>query len=146
VKARLALILIVAFAGILRASDNSVEVALEDAAEHQASKDANRWKRWKFQPKKGEPDWKDFGQWRYKFYTGSDKELGSAADTAAIKALVPSTMPTTIRWISRSIVVVAADCDAVTSPSGFRCLYVVEKRRSKWKTTHQYPRPFGNYL
>ena len=70
---------------------------------------------------------------------GSDKRLGTAADSAAIKALVPSTPPVTIRWVSRSLVVIAADCSSGTSFSGrLSCLYVLEKHRSKWKITHHY--------
>ena len=79
------------------------------------------------------------GQWQFKFKAGSDKRLGSAKDAAAIKALLRSSMPVTIRWISRSVVVAAADCysDARFSRR-VRCLYVLEKHGSKWKITHHY--------
>jgi hypothetical protein len=52
---------------------------------------------------------------------------------AAIKRLVPATGLPTIRWVSRSVVVVD------TSPSWWtRYLYVLEKHGAKWKLTHHY--------
>jgi hypothetical protein len=69
-----------------------------------------------------------------KFEGGSDKPLGTPKDTAAIKALVPARISPTIRWVSRSIVVVSGGC---RSPNvlGGRCFYVLEKHGSKW-TSH----------
>ena len=135
---RLLFAFVLAFAAVVRASDNSVEVTLEDAPEHQQAPQTSL--RWKFRPGAAIRDSdSEGGKWRYKFYAGSDKPLGTAADAAAIKRLVPSTMPVAIRWISRSVVVVAADCYSDISLSAHvRCLYVLEKHRSKWKVTHHY--------
>jgi len=120
------------FTVVVHASDNSDDVFYEEVPEHQPH--------WKFRrgPAMQDSD-SQGGQWQYKFITGSDKRLGTAWGAAAIKALLPSTMPVTIRWISRSAVVVAADCysDAHFSRR-VRCLYVLEKHGSKWKLTHQY--------
>ena len=117
--------------------DNSVEVTLEDTPEQQQQN--NDYRRWRFVPGNQQQDSdSQFAHWRYEFYAGSDKPLGTAADTTAIKALVSSTIPPTMRWISRSVVVVAADCYTAASSSGDRCLYVLEKHGSKWKLTHHY--------
>jgi hypothetical protein len=117
---------------IVHASDNSDEIFYEEVPEHQPHFEYRRG------PTIKDSD-ADGGQWYYKFKTGSDKRLGPARDVAAVKALLPSTMPVTIRWISRSVVVVAADCysDAHFSRR-VRCLYVLEKHGSKWKVTHHY--------
>lgn len=77
-----------------------------------------------------------YSHWKFEFYAASDKPLGTPTDTNMIRALIPSTIPPTIRWVSRSVVVVAADC---SSNGEFRCLYVLEKHGSKWKLTHHYP-------
>ena len=138
-RTRLALTLVIAVAAVIQAGENSVEVTLEDTPEHHETP------RWKFTPGQSadDRDQNGFMQWRYKFYVGSDKQLGTAADTAAIKALVPLTMPPKIRWISRSVVVVAADCYTDASSRGrVRCLYVLERHGSKWKLTHHYSRSF----
>lgn len=134
-SARLLLTVMIGLTTVVEASDNSVEVTLEDTPEQQAPQT-----RWRFRPGSANPDSDSQGvQWRYKFYAGSDKPLGSARDTAAVKVLVPSSMPITIRWISRSVVVVAADCYSDAGSRGrVRCLYVLEKHASKWKITHHY--------
>jgi hypothetical protein len=127
-KARLVVPLLLGLAGVVRASDNSVEVTLEDTPDQQQSQQP-AFRRWRFQPRRAIQDSDSQGaQWQFKFIAGSDKSLGTAADSAAIKALVRSTTPVTIRWISRSVVVVAAD----------HRLLVLEKHRSKWKITHYY--------
>jgi hypothetical protein len=136
-KARLVVPLLLGLAGVVHASDNSVEVtleppppprALENTPDQQQSQQP-AFRRWRFQPGPASQDSDSQGaQWQFKFIAGSDKSLGTAADSAAIKALVPSTTPVTIRWISRSVVVVAAD----------HRLFVLEKHRSKWKITHYY--------
>jgi hypothetical protein len=120
------------FTAVVHASDKSDDVFYEEVPEHQPH--------WKFRPGPAMQDSdSQGGEWKYKFITGSDERLGTARDTAAIKTLLPSTMPVTIRWISRSVVVVAADCysDAHFSRR-VRCLYVLEKHGSKWKLTHHY--------
>jgi hypothetical protein len=133
-SARLLLTLMITLAAIVEASDNSVEVTLEDTPSQ------NPPPHWKFRPDSAAQDSDSQGvHWRSKFYAGSDKRLGTLRDAASIKRLVPSSMPITIRWISRSVVVVAADCYFDASSRGrFRCLYVLEKHGSKWTTTHHY--------
>jgi hypothetical protein len=123
-KARLALIFLGALAAIVCRAETSVDVTLEDTPQQQTSP---AFKRWRFQPQKDikvDKDWKDFRKWRLKYNEGSDKPLGSTADVAAIKAL----LPLDIRWASRSVVVAVAG----------QSLYVVEKHRSKWKLMHRY--------
>ena len=137
--ARLVVTLLLGLAAVARASDNSVEVTLEDTPDRQQSPQP-AFRRWRFQPGPTIQDTDSQGaQWQFKFIAGSDKRLGTAADSAAIKALVSSTTPVTIRWVSRSVVVIAADCSSGTSFRGrLSCLYVSEKHRSKWKITHHY--------
>jgi hypothetical protein len=126
--------LLLAVAATVHASDNSVVVTLEDTPSQNASH------HWKFRPGSIPQDSDSQGdQWRDKFITASEKRLGSAKDAIAIEALMPSSMPLTIRWLSRSVVLVSADCcfDA-HSKVRLRCLYVLEKHRSKWNVTHHY--------
>jgi hypothetical protein len=93
--------------------------------------------RWKFRPQ--EPDSDDqYQQWRFKSYSGSDKQLGSPKDAAAINALVPGPKPAKLCWISRSIVVVISACRFDALSNQRRCFYVLEKHRSKWSITHHY--------
>jgi hypothetical protein len=131
--------LILAFTGVVHASDNSLEVVGENAPADQQTqlRSFENWHR-KAACEDIDSD-PNFVQWRYKFEGGSDKPLGSPADTAAIKALVLPTIPPTIRWVSRSIVVVASVCrsEASSSRPG-RCLYVFEKHDSKWRLIHHY--------
>src|SRR6266404_3264255 len=131
-KARLVVPLLLGLAGVVHASDNSVEVTLEDTPDQQQSQQP-AFRRWRFQPALAIQDSDSQGaQWQFKYIAGSDKRLGTAADSAAIKALVPSTPPVTIRWVSRSVVVIAADCSSsASSREPPHCLYVLEKRRSK---------------
>jgi len=65
--------------------------------------------------------------WEYKFKVASDKRLGSVSDATTIKALVPENVPPTLRWVSRTVVVVVSACrfDA-SSTEPQRCLYVFE--------------------
>jgi hypothetical protein len=127
---RLIFTFIIGFIAGVHASDNSDEVFFEEIPEHQFH--------WKLGPQEVDSD-SNYSEWRYKFLSGSDKRLGSATDVAAIKHLVPATMPPTIRWLSRSIVVVVSGCYSDASQSGrMRCLYVFEKQHSKWKLTHHY--------
>src|ERR1700736_4623710 len=110
---RLVIALILAFAAVVRASDNSVEVTLEDTLEQQ-QKDAleqqQKYRRWHFAPKPQDHDSdSQFEQWRFKFNAGSNKSLGNAKDEAAIKSLVPGTSTVAIRWVSRRVVVVEAN-------------------------------------
>src|SRR5437764_204753 len=128
----LVLAFIFGLAAVVHASDNSDDIFYEEVPEHQPH--------WKFRPGPAMQDSdSQGGQWGYKFIAGSDKPLGTARDAAAIKAVVPFTMPVTIRWISRSVVVVAADCysDAHFSRR-MRCLYVLENPCAKWKVTYLY--------
>jgi len=136
-KGRLVVPLLLGLAGVVHASDNSVEVTLEDTPDQSQ---LPAFRRWRFQAGPAIQDSDSQGaQWQFKFIAGSDKRLGTAADSAAIKALVPSTPPVTIRWVSRSVVVIAADCSSsASSREPPHCLYVLEKRRSKWKITHHY--------
>jgi hypothetical protein len=97
-KARLVITFIIGFSAVVRASDNSIEVTLEDPPES-----TQRPFHWKFVTREVNSD-SNYAQWRYKFLAGSDMRLGTAADTKAIKRLVPGTISPTIRWISRSIV------------------------------------------
>jgi len=142
-SARLVLTLLLGVTAVLYASDNSVEVTIEDTLPQTPPP------HWKFRQDSAAKDSDSQGdQWRGKFITASDKPLGTAKDTRAIEALVPSSMPLTIRWISRSVAVVSADCYSDPHSSvHLRCLYVLEKRRSKWQVTHQYlhhgPLTFG---
>jgi hypothetical protein len=140
-KARLVVPLLLGLAGVVHASDNLVEVTLEDTPDQQQSQQP-AFRRWRFQPQP-RPAIQDSdsqgAQWQFKFIAASDKRLGTTADSAAINALVPSTTSATVRWVSRSVVAVAAGCSS--SPSSREpphCLYVLEKRRSKWKITHHY--------
>jgi hypothetical protein len=138
-KARLVVPLLLGISSVVHASDNSVEVTLEDTPDQQQSQQP-AFRRWRFQPRPAFQDSDSQGaQWQFKFIAGSDKRLGTTADSAAIKALVPSTTPATVRWVSRSVVAVAADCSSsASSREPPHCLYVLEKHRSKWKITHHY--------
>jgi len=137
------LILLLGVTVVLYASDNSVEVTIEDTQPQTPPP------HWKFRPDSAAQDSDPQGdKWRDKFITASDKPLGTAKDTSAIEALVPSSMPLTIRWISRSVALVSADCYSdARSGVRLRCLYVLKKRRSKWQVTHHYrhtgPLTFG---
>jgi hypothetical protein len=134
-KPRVLFALLVGFTGTIYASDNSIEVTLEDTpADEQPRRTFDAW-RHKPAAKEVSSDG-NFAQWKFKFdYVASDKRLGRSGDTSAIKALVPATTPPTIRWVSRSVVVVVAGCHSDPSK---RCLYVFEKHGSKWKLTHHY--------
>jgi hypothetical protein len=135
----LLLTLLLGVTSIVRAGGNSIEVTLEDTPQQQQAPQ-NSFRRWRFgqQPAQQDSD-TQFSRWDYKFKWGSDKSLGTAADTSAIQASVPSTMPVTIRWVSRRVVVVAADCHQESSSgSGERCLYVFEKQGAKWKLAQHY--------
>ncbi len=129
--------LLLGFVTVVYAGGNSVEVTLEDTPDHQQAPETST-RRWRFAPL---PEYQDsdshFEQWDFKFRAASDNPLGTARDTTAIKALVPSTMLLTIRWVSRSIVVVAADCHPKPTDNSY-CLYVLEKQHSKWKLVHHY--------
>lgn len=117
---------------VVHASDNPDDTFYEELPQHQPHFDYRRGPTMEDSDAEG-------GQWQYKFKTGSDKRLGTARDVAAIKTLLPSTMPVTIRWISRSVVAVAADCDSDAHFSRrVCCLYVLEKYGSNWKVTHRY--------
>jgi hypothetical protein len=131
--------LLFGFACIVHASDNSVEVTLEDTPQQQPSQEP-ALRRWRFQPRATiQNSDSQYLQWRYKFYAGSDKPLGTARDIATIKSVVPSSMPISIRWLSRSAVAVVADCYSDSHSGGhIRCLYVLEKHGSQWKITHHY--------
>ena len=158
-KPVLAFALIVGFTAAVQASDNSIEVTLEiTPADQQAQRnvlvpDASGWSllqsavadQHKPPPQKTNSD-PNYGYWRNKFEGGSDKPLGRPKDTAAIKALVPAAISPTIRWISRSMVVVSADCRSHTLWGGERCLYVFEKQGSKWSLTHHYLWPFIHFF
>src|SRR5438270_2794334 len=128
-KARLVVPLFLGLAGVVHASDNSIEVTLEDTPDQQQSQQP-AFRRWRFQPGPAIQDSDSQGaQWQFKFIAGSDKRLGTTADSAAIKALAPSTTPATVRWVSRSVVAVAADCSSsALSNARLHCLYVLEKR------------------
>jgi len=123
---------------------DSIDVILEDDGNRDAEKglgaELARQPGWKFRPTPSLRDSdSEAGEWRYKFYAGSDKPLGAPRDTAAIKRLLPSSMPVAIRWISRSVVAVAADCYSDGPSRGHtRCLYVLEKRDGNWQITHHY--------
>jgi hypothetical protein len=134
-KPRVLFALLVGFTGTIYASDNSIEVTLEDTpADEQPRRTFDAW-RHKPAAKEVSSDG-NFAQWKFKFdYVASEKRLGSAGDTATIKALIPATRPPTIRWVSRSVVVVASACHSDVSG---HCLYVIEKHGSKWKLTHHY--------
>lgn len=126
-----------ASAAVVRAGDNSIEVTLEDTPQQEHAQ--SPFRHWIFVPPPQNQDSdSQFPQWESKFQAGSDKQLGTARDTTAIKALVPSTMPVTIRWVSRHIVVVAGDCHPDSSTDNRYCLYVLEKERSRWKLVHHY--------
>jgi len=133
--------LIIGLASITHAKDNSMEVTLELAPpEDQQGSQFRAFEQWRRKPTSQEVNSdSDVAQWSFKFdYFASDKRPGSAADAAAIKALIPDTTPPTIRWLSRSVVVVSATCRSEVSG---RCLYVFERRGSKWKLTHHYYYP-----
>jgi hypothetical protein len=159
-KPVLAFALIVGFTAAVQASDNSIEVTLEiTPADQQAQRnvlvpDASGWSllqsavadQQKPPPQKTNSD-PNYGYWRNKFEGGSDKPLGTPKETAVIKALVPATMSPIIRWVSRSIVVVSADCrrpPPYVLAAG--CLYVFEKHGSKWSLTHYYRWPFPHFF
>jgi hypothetical protein len=133
--------LVIGFTAVVHAGDNSIEVTLEDTPADQSQ--LRSFENWRHKPAPQESNSDaNYWQWRYKFEAGSANQLGSAADTAAIKAMVPPTIPPTIRWVSRSIVVVAsACCSDASSNRPARCLYVFEKRGSKWRLTHHYRWP-----
>jgi hypothetical protein len=135
-KPRVLFALLLGFTGVIHASDNSIEVTLEDTPADEQSQ-FRAFEVWRHKPAAQELSSDgDFAKWKFKFdCVASDKRLGSAADTAAIEALVPATRPPTIRWVSRSVLVVAAACH---SDDGGRCLYVFKKHGSKWKVTHHY--------
>jgi hypothetical protein len=139
VKRGLMFALIVGFTGAVHASDNSIEATLEDAPPGQQAQ-FRAFETWRRKPTPQEVNSDgNFAQWIFKFdYVASDKRLGNAADTASIKALVPATTPPTIRWVSRSVVVVVSACHSDVSG---RCLYVLEKHGPKWKVTHHYYYP-----
>jgi hypothetical protein len=143
-SATLLLIFLFASAAVVHASDNSVEVTLEDTPQQQHAD--TTFRRWSFfkRPQYQDSD-SQFPQWESKFKAGSDRPLGTARDTAAIKAVVPSTMPVTIRWVSRRLVVVAADCHPDSSTDNGYCLCVLEKQRSKWKLVHHYSHRWHPY-
>jgi hypothetical protein len=123
---------------IVHPSDNSIEVTLEDTPRDQRSSPRS-FEAWRHKPPADETNSDaNYIQWRNKFESGSDKPLGSPADTAAIKALFPATPPPTIRWVSRFVVVVASPCQSNVRA---RCLYVFEKRGMKWKLSHCYRWP-----
>jgi hypothetical protein len=135
---------IVGFTAVVQATDNSVEVTLEDTLGDQQAQgkvlvlDVYLHKP---PPQKTDSD-ADYGYWRNKFEGGSDKPLGTPKDTAAIRGLIPATISPTIRWVSRSIVVVSADCRPPPPyVLGGRCLYLFEKHGSKWSLTHYYRWP-----
>src|SRR4051794_36267211 len=120
---------------------DSIEVTLESTPEQQQPLQAETeaYNRWKRLPRQADSDM-NCEYWRYKFViTASEKRLGSARDIAAIKQLLPGTVPPTMRWVSRSVVVAVSACYSDSSAtSRRRCLYVFEKHRSKWKLTHHY--------
>jgi len=129
------LILFLAVSAIALASDNSVEVTLEDTAPQTPPP------HWKFRPHSAVQDSDSQGdRWRDKFITASDKPFGTAKDVAAVQSLVPSSsVPVTVRWVSRSVVLVSAGCSAdLDSTVRVRCLYVLEKHHSTWEITHHY--------
>ena len=129
--------LIVGLAGAVHATDNSVEVTLElTPPEDPQGSQLRSFENWRHKPAPEESNSDaNGGQWWYTFEAGSDKRLGSAADVVAIKAVVPVTVPPTIRWISRSVAAVASRCQSNVRAS---CLYVFEKHGSKWILTHHY--------
>jgi len=149
-KLALAFVLIGGLTAVVQASDNSIDVTLEGArGEQQAQRvlvvvpDAYGHKP---SPQNTNSD-ANYGYWRNKFEACSDKPLGRPKDTAAIKALVPATISPTIRWVSRSIVAVSADCrppPPYVVAAG--CLYVCEKHGSKWNLTHYYRWPFPHFF
>ena len=133
--------LIIGLTAVARANDNSIEVTLEPTLpEDPQGSQLRSFEQWrpKTAPHEVNSDG-DFAQWKFKFdYVGSDKRLGSARETASIKALVAATTPPTIRWLSRSVVVVVSACHSAVSG---RCLYVFQRHGSKWKLTHHYYYP-----
>ena len=115
------------------ASDNSVEVTLEDTPPENPP---HHWKFLPFSPPAPDSD-SQGDQWRDKFITASDKRLGTAKDTSAIEALVPSSIPLMIRWISRSVALVSAGCYSdAHSELRLRCLYVFAEA---WLEMGDYP-------
>lgn len=129
---RLVVTLLAGMTAVVCASDNSVEVTLELTPPETPPP------HWKFRQDSAVQDSDSQGaQWRGKFITASDKPLGGAKDTRAIETLAPSLKPLTIRWVSRSVVLVLGDCSS-DAHSRLRCLYVLEKHRSKWTLTHRY--------
>jgi hypothetical protein len=129
---RLVVTLFIGVIALAHASDNSDDLFYEEVPQHQPH---FRW----IPGIQNSDD--QVGYWKYKFDIASDKRLGTTADIKAIKASVPSTMSVTIRWISRSSAVVAADCSSDPSASAHvRCLYVVQKHGAKWRVTHHYSR------
>jgi hypothetical protein len=120
---------------------DSVEVTLESTPEQKQPSQAETeaYNHWKRGPQEADSD-TNYEHWRHKFvFTASDKRLGSARDVASIKKLLPSTVPPTMRWVSRSAVVVVSSCYSDSSPMVRKqCLYVFEKHGSKWKLAHHY--------
>src|SRR5437667_8189258 len=115
--------LIIGLAAVAHANDTSLEVTLElTPPEDPQGFQLRSFEQWRPKPAPHEVNSDgNFAQWKFNFdYVASDKRLGSAADTATIKALVPAGTPPTIRWVSRSVVVVASACSDVRA----RCLYV----------------------
>src|SRR5437879_9784844 len=104
--------LIVGLAGAIHATDNCVEVTLElTPPEDPRGSQLRSFENWRQKPADQEvASDGNFAVWEYKFNAASDTRLGSATDTAAIKGLLPATKPPTIRWVSRSVVVVASGC------------------------------------
>ena len=83
-KARFVVPLLLGLAGVVHASDNSVEVTLEDTPDQQQSQQP-AFRRWRFQPGPAIQDSDSQGaQWQFKFIAGSDKRFGTTAASAAI--------------------------------------------------------------
>jgi hypothetical protein len=140
-KPTLVIALIVGFTAVVHAGDKSIEVTLEvTPPEDPQGSQLRSFEEWRRKPAPQEVNSDGNGaQWIFKFdYVASDKRLGSAADTASITALVPVTTSPTIRWVSRSVVVVSSACRSNVTG---RCLYVLERHGSKWKLTHHYYYP-----
>jgi hypothetical protein len=132
---RLLIALLIGIAATIHASDNSVEVTLELPPPQSPPP------HWKLRPDPALQDSDSQGDlWRDKFITASDKPFGSAKDLVTVQSLVPSSsLPVTVRWLSRSVVLVSAGCHSDSdSTVRVRCLYVLEKHHSKWKITHHY--------
>jgi hypothetical protein len=130
-RALLGVSLLLGLTAVARASGNSVDVTLEDTLEQQQKEkleEQQKYRRWQFTPKPQDHDSDShFEQWRFKFYTASEKRLGTAKDEIAIKSILSVTSPIMIRWFSPRVVLVEAGG-----------LKVLEKEGSKWKITHRY--------